>query len=134
MTWPLDVWIKYKQREREQAPASRNQQGPVVQQESLPDRTAPPIVSCICPRFRDTGGFRIADLTCPIHGVNGSDPGDGYWSTVDANNMRLSESFQARDQSLCGTCGGIGEVSNGLPSNGPEPCPDTAHFGRSTSE
>ncbi len=33
---------------------------------------------CICTRFSDTGGFRIADLACPIHGVNGTDPGDGY--------------------------------------------------------
>lgn len=33
--------------------------------------------SCICPRFTDTGGFRIADLACPIHGVGGSRPGDG---------------------------------------------------------
>jgi len=38
-----------------------------------------PEAQCICPRFRDTGGFRIADLTCPIHGLNGTDPGDGYW-------------------------------------------------------
>jgi hypothetical protein len=34
---------------------------------------------CICPRFRDTGGVRIADLCCPVHGVDGTDPGDGYW-------------------------------------------------------
>jgi hypothetical protein len=34
---------------------------------------------CICPMFRDTGGFRIADLTCPVHGVHGTDPGDGQW-------------------------------------------------------
>lgn len=34
---------------------------------------------CICPMFQDTGGFRIADLACPVHGVGGSDPGDGYW-------------------------------------------------------
>lgn len=38
---------------------------------------------CICPRFRDTGGFRIADLTCPTHGLSGTDPGDGYWPDVD---------------------------------------------------
>lgn len=38
---------------------------------------------CICPRFTDTGGFRIADLTCPIHGVGGTDPGDGYWEDDD---------------------------------------------------
>lgn len=35
--------------------------------------------TCICPRFRDTGGYRIADLTCPVHGVDGPEPGDGYW-------------------------------------------------------
>jgi hypothetical protein len=34
---------------------------------------------CTCQMFRDTGGFRIADLCCPVHGVEGTDPGDGYW-------------------------------------------------------
>lgn len=34
---------------------------------------------CICAMFRDTGGFRIADLTCPVHGVGGTNPGDGNW-------------------------------------------------------
>lgn len=34
---------------------------------------------CICVMFRDTGGFRIADLTCPVHGIGGSEPGDGHW-------------------------------------------------------
>lgn len=34
---------------------------------------------CICPRFKDTGGYRIADLCCPIHGISGTNPGDGYW-------------------------------------------------------
>lgn len=34
---------------------------------------------CICPRFKDTGGVRIADLACPIHGVEGTEPGDGMW-------------------------------------------------------
>jgi len=34
---------------------------------------------CICPRFRDSGGFRIADLCCPTHGVRGTDPSDGFW-------------------------------------------------------
>ena len=38
-----------------------------------------PKALCICPHFRDTGGFRIADLTCPVHGVNGTEPGDGPW-------------------------------------------------------
>jgi hypothetical protein len=40
----------------------------------------PPTGTCICPRFKDTGGFRIADLACPVHGVDGTDPGDGYWA------------------------------------------------------
>jgi hypothetical protein len=32
---------------------------------------------CICPRFRDLPeGTIIADLTCPVHGVDGTDPGD----------------------------------------------------------
>ena len=32
---------------------------------------------CICPRFGDLAeGTIVADLTCPIHGVNGTDPGD----------------------------------------------------------
>ena len=36
---------------------------------------------CICTMFGDTGGFRIADLTCHVHGVGGTDPGDGNWET-----------------------------------------------------
>lgn len=35
--------------------------------------------NCICPRFTDTGGYRIADLACPIHGVGGPIRGDGPW-------------------------------------------------------
>ena len=31
---------------------------------------------CICVKFKDTGGFQIADLTCPIHGIDGTSPGD----------------------------------------------------------
>ena len=42
-----------------------------------PEPAEPP--RCICPRFNDTGGFRIADLCCPVHGVGGAEPGDGYW-------------------------------------------------------
>ena len=38
---------------------------------------------CICPVFADTGGYRIADLTCPVHGVGGTNPGDGYWDGDD---------------------------------------------------
>lgn len=34
---------------------------------------------CICPQFTDIGDYRIADLTCPVHGVDGTDPGDGFW-------------------------------------------------------
>lgn len=34
---------------------------------------------CICIVFKDTCGFRIADLCCKIHGINGTSPGDGYW-------------------------------------------------------
>ena len=40
-------------------------------------------VTCICVRFKDTGGYRIADLGCPVHGVEGTDPGDGYWDEED---------------------------------------------------
>jgi hypothetical protein len=36
--------------------------------------------NCICPHFTDTGGFRIADLTCPVHGPGGTTPGDGPWA------------------------------------------------------
>lgn len=43
--------------------------------------------TCNCPRFSDTGGFRIADLTCPIHGVNGTDPGDGMWDDSTPENV-----------------------------------------------
>ena len=35
---------------------------------------------CICVEFRDTGRFRIADLACPVHGVEGA--GDGYWDVA----------------------------------------------------
>lgn len=35
--------------------------------------------ACICVRFRDTGGFRVGDLTCPVHGVEGTEPLDGPW-------------------------------------------------------
>jgi hypothetical protein len=31
---------------------------------------------CVCPKFNYTGGYRIADLACPIHGVKGTNPGD----------------------------------------------------------
>ena len=34
---------------------------------------------CICIQFTDIGEARIADLTCPVHGVEGTDPGDGFW-------------------------------------------------------
>src|SRR5262252_9479419 len=38
--------------------------------------TANPEATCICPRFSDLPeGTIIADLTCPIHGVDGTDPG-----------------------------------------------------------
>jgi hypothetical protein len=36
---------------------------------------------CVCPKFNDTGGYRIADRACPIHGVKGSNPGDWLEST-----------------------------------------------------
>lgn len=51
--------------------------------------------ACICPRFGDTGGFRIADLGCPTHGVDGSNPGDGYWPCVacGAEGFRLTHGF-----------------------------------------
>ncbi len=34
------------------------------------------IEGCICPRFKDIAPDLIADLTCPVHGVNGTNPGD----------------------------------------------------------
>lgn len=34
---------------------------------------------CVCAWFRDTGGFRIADMACPVHGPDGSEPPDGPW-------------------------------------------------------
>jgi hypothetical protein len=33
--------------------------------------------------FKDTRGYRIADLTCPVHGAHGTNPGDGYWEIDD---------------------------------------------------
>lgn len=38
---------------------------------------------CICPQFTDIGERRIADLTCPVHGVDGAEPGDGFWEVKD---------------------------------------------------
>jgi hypothetical protein len=35
--------------------------------------------ACICVRFRDTGGFRVGDPCCPVHGVDGTGPLDGPW-------------------------------------------------------
>lgn len=34
---------------------------------------------CTCPQFSDIGEARLADLTCPVHGIDGTDPGDGFW-------------------------------------------------------
>lgn len=34
------------------------------------------VEGCICPRFKDIAPQLIADLTCPVHGVNGTNPGD----------------------------------------------------------
>lgn len=41
--------------------------------------TTPEPAKCKCPRFSDTDGYRIADLTCPVHGPSGIGPGDGDW-------------------------------------------------------
>lgn len=35
--------------------------------------------TCSCTHFSDTGGFRIGDLCCPVHGVDGAKPLDGPW-------------------------------------------------------
>ena len=43
----------------------------------VPDERFPHHVEgCICPRFKDIAPDLIADLTCPVHGVGGTDPGD----------------------------------------------------------
>jgi len=34
------------------------------------------VEGCICPRFSDVAPNLIADLTCPVHGIDGTDPGD----------------------------------------------------------
>jgi hypothetical protein len=36
------------------------------------------VEGCICPRFRDIAPTLIADLTCPVHGIDGTDPGDKF--------------------------------------------------------
>jgi hypothetical protein len=51
--------------------------------------------------FDDTGGFRIADMTCPVHGPNGINPGDGYWDMTD----EVSDSPVVRPDP-CWCCGG----------------------------
>jgi hypothetical protein len=34
------------------------------------------VSGCICPRFKDIAPSLLADLTCPVHGVEGASPGD----------------------------------------------------------
>lgn len=38
--------------------------------------------SCLCPMFTDIGERRLADLTCPVHGTEGTEPGDGFWEVI----------------------------------------------------
>ena len=38
---------------------------------------------CICTQFSDIGERRVADLLCPVHGEDGTDPGDGFWEVKD---------------------------------------------------
>lgn len=38
---------------------------------------------CICIMFRDVLPARVADLTCTVHGVGGTDPGDGEWQKAE---------------------------------------------------
>jgi hypothetical protein len=41
------------------------------------------MLDCTCPRFKDTNGYRIGDLTCPVHGVSGPRPLDGPWEDME---------------------------------------------------
>jgi len=50
----------------------------------MTDEQDPRPEGCTCPWFHDTGGYRIADLTCPVHGMGGTHPGDGYWDEDDS--------------------------------------------------
>ena len=49
----------------------------------VPEQTPPTQPVCICVRFSDTGGYRIGDLCCPVHGVSGTEPLDGPWGVLD---------------------------------------------------
>jgi hypothetical protein len=49
---------------------------------------------CNCPHFSDTKGFRIADLTCQMHGFGGTHLGDGPW---DEASEWASMRFRAGD-------------------------------------
>lgn len=78
------------------------------------------MMQCNCIRFDDTNGFRIADLTCPTHGVAGTNPGDGYWADDDHP--------QASPDEQCKTCLGTGLRVTASPDGseqyfGPGPCP-----------
>jgi len=38
---------------------------------------------CTCPMFPDIGERRLSDPDCPVHGIEGTDPDDGFWEVVE---------------------------------------------------
>jgi hypothetical protein len=51
------------------------------------------VEGCICPRFTDIAPSLVADLACPIHGVNGTEPGDKVVEdqVVDVDRLDLKD-------------------------------------------
>ena len=51
--------------------------------------------------FGDTGGFRIADLCCPVHGIGGTDPGDGPWEREAAERWQALRDYLEATAAEC---------------------------------
>lgn len=57
----------------------------------LDERFPHHVEGCICQRFVDIAPSLIADVTCPIHGINGTSPGDlieGYGGAYERDDPK----------------------------------------------
>lgn len=71
------------------------------------------VEGCICPRFGDIAPSLVADLTCPVHGVDGTDPGDVEWYCTRCGGEGVQESDRPGWEEPgefvnCHACGGSG--------------------------
>jgi hypothetical protein len=57
--------------------------------------------ACICKHFRDTGGVRVGDLCCPVHGVDGPEPTDGPWDGCAAHGAHPHDGMRCLDCPDC---------------------------------